>query len=389
MSPSHALSPGWRAFQRGGRWYVSFRWTKGVAPIVRSAGDSQDEAVHLLSEIKRCRNQSVPLRDVMAEFFGEGVSPTIALKDAIPLYLAESEKEKRKTAKTRDGERHRLLRVAKLPWASRPMTEVDHEDIERWLLGFRAEGRTGATLNRWKTAVSAVYRWAHRKRFLPRTVNPTLEIERFTESSGREVFLTPGELEAWIESAPARFSIMARFYARTGVRRDEARLLRWRSVDLSRGTVRVEAELSKNHKARELPLTPDLVDALRALRSRTALERGRMPGPEDYVFAIEDEPWSMSRVRSAFAKTVEAAGDAIEASKRVVLRLHDIRHTVGAILASSGVPERIIAQFLGHKSLVTTRRYAHLYPEMVGQATAALVKAITPSQPDRLAEKAG
>ena len=113
-----------------------------------------------------------------------------------------------------------------------------------------------------------------------------------------------------------------------------------------------------------------------------------MPSGSEYVFDFKGEPWSTYRVRKAFKRTVEAARDAIEPSKREVLRLHDIRHTVGAILASSGVPERVIAQLLGHKSLVTTRRYAHLYPDAIGQAIEALVKASTAPQPERLAEKA-
>ena len=48
----------------------------------------------------------------------------------------------------------------------------------------------------------------------------------------------------------------------------------------------------------------------------------------------------------------------------------------------------LLAQFLGHKSLVTTRRYAHLYPEATEQAMTVLAKAITSTQPDRLAERA-
>ena len=112
-----------------------------------------------------------------------------------------------------------------------------------------------------------------------------------------------------------------------------------------------------------------------------------LPDGDEYVFSIDGKPWTTYRVRTAFKRTV-AAADSIETSKRKQLRLHDIRHTVGAILASGGVPERIIAQFLGHKSLVTTRRYAHLYPETMGLATNALVDAMGPKTPDRLAERA-
>jgi integrase len=115
-----------------------------------------------------------------------------------------------------------------------------------------------------------------------------------------------------------------------------------------------------------------------------------MPAGDEYVFTFRGKPWTTTRVRDAFRAAVDAAGDEIPEAKRAALWLHDIRHTVGAILASNGVSLEIIAKVLGHKSLETTRRYAHLYPTVISQAANVLAAAIPKSQPDRVSEpKAG
>lgn len=43
-------------------------------------------------------------------------------------------------------------------------------------------------------------------------------------------------------------------------------------------------------------------------------------------------------------------------------RWHDLRHTFASRLRMKGAPLEDIADLLGHKSLATTRRYAHLVP---------------------------
>jgi len=373
---------------RGRSYYVKFHWPAGRPPIVRAVGPSEDEAEKMLLAVEAALKNGVPLADVMAQFFREQSSSTTSFAEAKDLYLESARSRKR--AGTLRSDEPRLAILCKADWARLPLSAITSADIERWLLAIRKERSMGGpTANRYLAAASCVFKWAAKNGHCERGFNPVREIEKFPESSGREVFLTPAELEAWIAAAPEGFRVMARFYARTGVRRDEARLLRWRSLDLDRGVVRVEAEVAKNRTSREVELTPDLREALRDHRSRAALRAGHLPGGDEYVFEIDGIPWSTYRVRDVFRATVKAARDTITESKRKALRLHDIRHTVGAILASHGVSLEIIAKVLGHKSLVTTRRYAHLYPSVISQAAKVLSAAIPVPQPERVSERAG
>ena len=42
------------------------------------------------------------------------------------------------------------------------------------------------------------------------------------------------------------------------------------------------------------------------------------------------------------------------------ITLHTLRHTSGSWLAMEGVPLRAIRKLMGHRSITTTERYAHL-----------------------------
>lgn len=49
-------------------------------------------------------------------------------------------------------------------------------------------------------------------------------------------------------------------------------------------------------------------------------------------------------------------------------RVHDLRHSFAAILASSGLSLLIIGRLLGHTQEATTGRYAHLYDDPLREA---------------------
>ena len=51
------------------------------------------------------------------------------------------------------------------------------------------------------------------------------------------------------------------------------------------------------------------------------------------------------------------------------VRLHDLRHSFASFAVSSGVSLTLIGGQLGHRSIATTQRYAHLARDPVRQAT--------------------
>ena len=53
-------------------------------------------------------------------------------------------------------------------------------------------------------------------------------------------------------------------------------------------------------------------------------------------------------------------------------RIHDLRHTCAAWLVTTGVPLPEIRNLLGHSSISTTERYAHLAPDRARSAVEQL-----------------
>lgn len=136
-----------------------------------------------------------------------------------------------------------------------------------------------------------------------------------------------------------------RLLANTGMRRSEARQLRWSQIDRTRGVIMVlssELERTKSGRWREIPLSDGARKALRQLRkSQIKL----------HVLPRITAP-SLSR---AFLK--DAARLGLPGS------LHSLRHTYAAHLVMAGVPLRTVQVLMGHASFKTTERYAHLAPD--------------------------
>ncbi len=159
--------------------------------------------------------------------------------------------------------------------------------------------------------------------------------------------------------------------ATTGMRRGEALGLRWRDVDLERGTLTVAQSVvaSKGVPLIQAPKTtagsrtirilPSTVAALRAHRTAWLVRKLAAP-PElwqdhDLIICTAiGSPINPNNVQRSFDRIVAAAG-----LPRV--RLHDIRHSHASILLGNGVPVHVVSQRLGHANpSITLSVYAHV-----------------------------
>lgn len=134
-----------------------------------------------------------------------------------------------------------------------------------------------------------------------------------------------------------------RLIANTGLRRAEAMQLRWVDVNMIEAHANIlstEDARTKSGRWRQVPLSENALEALKALRRRTK--------KTDYVLPRMTGE-SLSR---AFLRDVAARG--------LGGSLHSLRHSYGAHLVMAGVPLRTVQVLMGHASFTTTERYAHV-----------------------------
>jgi integrase len=125
--------------------------------------------------------------------------------------------------------------------------------------------------------------------------------------------------------------------------------LTWDRVDHSRGVVLLE--ITKSGRRREVPLNAR-ADAVLARRGRR--RRGE----------------SSNSARWATYRT--AWDRACEKAKLTYVRFHDTRHTFASWAIQRWVTLAEVRDLLGHHSLSMVQRYAHLSPDHLRAATAAL-----------------
>jgi integrase len=136
------------------------------------------------------------------------------------------------------------------------------------------------------------------------------------------------------------------FAYKTGWRISEITGLKWSQVDISRGSVRLEAGTTKNDDARTVFLDEEL-KAVFAKQAEARKKEGRLVA---YVFPGKD---GFSRIRD-----IRGAWEAACKKAKIGRRLfHDLRRTAVRNMVRAGVPERVAMTISGHKTRSVFDRY--------------------------------
>lgn len=172
----------------------------------------------------------------------------------------------------------------------------------------------------------------------------------------------------------------------TGMRRGEVLAVRWKNVDLERGTLRVMESLEqtktgirfkppKSGRHRVITLPAYAVEDLRGLKRRQAeelLALGVRQTGETLVCARTDgEPHQPLSLTYEFARFMGRIKDLPR------VRFHDLRHSHATQLLASGVHPKIASERLGHASVgITLDLYSHVTDTMQSDAAVKLDSAM-------------
>lgn len=244
-----------------------------------------------------------------------------------------------------------------------PAESLTPREIEKELSKLATERKwKPASYNRHKAFLSLAYRLGIEDDKL--AVNPVRLVRRRRENNGVIRWLTPDEeskLVAAIESeCPDEFPAF-QLALHTGMRKSEQYGLTWDCVDLIRKQITIPR--SKHGGIRYIPLDKSAVDALLTLRSRgdgtgkvIVLAKSGHGYQAGHALKTPKE-WFLAACRKAGVSG---------------FTWHCLRHTFCSRLVMAGTPLAVVKELMGHLSIVTTMRYAHLAPNHGVDAVAKL-----------------
>lgn len=355
-----------------GSWYVAGHRIKRRIGLKRRRGDRSGGLTETQADEK--------LRRMIYETEVRQVADDrMTIHDLGGLYIENAKRRGRKKGTLIGIESD--VRVHLHPFfRNRPVDAIEADDVIALMGALERRGLAPKTVRDILATLAALFNFAKAPQRRYAFTNPCEGIELPAVPEPQEVrFLTLDEIDLTLDHVhPGMFERIDRpmFMAAvmTGMRKGELVALRWRDVDWNAGRIRVRRNYTcgefgtpkSRRSTRSVPMTPDLADALRALHTASRWRR-----PDDLVFAHPEHGGVIPKANIArrFRLALRAAG--VDESHR----FHDLRHTFGTHMAAAGVPMRTLQEWMGHRDLTTTQRYADYAPsahegEMVAAAFA-------------------
>jgi len=232
-----------------------------------------------------------------------------------------------------------------------PIDNIDESVIDDLVNKLENDGKSNGTINRKLAALSKILRHSYRRGYIKRLPS----IERKRESQGRLRWLQDHEEPILLDC----FAQLERYAMRdfvmvlidTGLRTGELLKLTWADVDQDQEVVRLWE--TKNGQARSIPVTQRAMEAL--------LRQQGNHGVRVFTFT-----------QNAFNKVWQKARKIMGMLNDPHFVPHMLRHTCASRLIQRGVELRVVKEWMGHTSIQTTLRYAHLSPKSLFEARKVL-----------------
>ncbi|MBT4483937.1 MAG: site-specific integrase [Candidatus Latescibacteria bacterium] len=270
----------------------------------------------------------------------DGVIPS--LNQFIPVFLKLHGKNR--SSKTQESYRSSLLHLAPV-FGKVKVNNISKVMVKTYMAHRTNEGASNATINReiacLKCILSRGVEWEYIEK------NPIHGLSMLQESPPIERYLTPEEAKHLIEVSPQYLREVIIFALGTGMRKSEILNLTWDDVVIDEvfkyGEITVNG---KGNKRRPIRMNKTVYDLI--LR-KSKEDNGQ------YVFPSMKTDKNLTTVIHSFTSALEKAGI-------TNFRFHDLRHTSASWMVQGGASLYSVQKILGHSSIRTTQRYAHLSP---------------------------
>lgn len=257
-------------------------------------------------------------------------------------------------------------------WGQQRLNRISRTAVQTWVNELARE-LSPASVERIYRIFSASMTAALHDETVPLGLNPCVGIKRPPIAPGHERYLTRGEVDAIAEQLNGAYRLSVLLAAGTGMRPGEWSGLHWQRVDLGAGLIDIidtwdpragqVKPYPKGRRRRAVPiptwLAPVLGEAADRRRVRSDCGLTHRPGAAGCRSGLVVEAPkggaldSRNFGRRQWLEACLAAG--IDPPT-----LKDLRHTYASWLVQAGVPLQEVQRLLGHVSILTSQRYAHL-----------------------------
>jgi len=165
-------------------------------------------------------------------------------------------------------------------------------------------------------------------------------------ANARDRILSPDELRAICEEAPAHVRNAVLIGYHSGMRRGEILQLRWPMLDLKARTITLEAYMTKDNEKRIVPISDSLMETLKKIPRHIH---------DDHVLIFRQKP--LDTLGKALKRACERAGVPYGRHTKNGFTFHDLRHTFNTNMRKAGVAESVIMAITGHSTREMFDRY--------------------------------
>lgn len=254
----------------------------------------------------------------------------------------------------------RLERVCKVLGPSKTLGSLTALDIDRAQEELRKEGLADATLNRYSAVLAKALKWAQKRdlitkipdiRWYQEPLRKFSWINKEDEKRLLEWLREPGNVRGGLGGSTRtdlgeRVATIVTILVITGMRVGELLTAKPEHIDPEAETVTLWDTKTGDNRTQHLPR--DLAQKLQDMKLQ-----GQCP--------------SYPSIHGVFARAKEALKLDPE------LTIHGLRHTTATRLVMAGVNHRVVMEYMGHKSVETTNRYAHVNAEAKRSAAKVLL----------------
>ena len=268
---------------------------------------------------------------------------------------------------------HDLLTYDKLFRRSlgmKSLNELDNLTLDRWVHRHIKGDYLPSTINKHIFFMNRMLNRACHWGFIDQNTFRERKIKKLKIGDYKQRFLNRDEIVRILNACKSDLHpflyVFVKLLILTGARKGEARLAKWKDIDLSKRVWTVP--VAKGGRSRRIVLSHAAILTLAEIED-ISRRLGLPTERDDYLFVNPRTKKPYDAFHAAWYRARIKAG-------LPTVRIHDLRHTFASLLINNGASIYEVQKLLGHHHISMTERYAHLFPDTLHECVEIMAETL-------------